>query len=93
MTPEEHRERHIELRMRAEVVSIDLAAHTVRAKDLSTSREWDEPFDTLLIAAGSTPIRPAIEGIHAPNVLGVQTLEDGSALHAALENRRPGASW
>lgn len=85
-TPEEHRERDINLYMRTEVVSIDVDAHTVRAKDLQTSREWDEPWDQLVIATGSTPIRPAIEGIHAPNVLGVQTLDDGSALHAALRD-------
>ena len=85
-TPEEHRRRDIDLRMRTEATAIDLEARTVRAKELETGREWDEPFDTLVIATGSTPIRPAIDGIHAPNVLGVQTLDDGSALHAALRD-------
>lgn len=85
-TPEEHRARGIDLRMRTEIVAIDLAARTVRARELATAREWDEPWDTLMIATGSVPIRPEIPGIDAPNVFGVQTLDDGAALHAAMRD-------
>src|SRR5689334_20141737 len=84
--PEKHREGGIDVRTRTEVIGIDLAARTVRARDLDAGREYDEPFDDLVYAAGSVPLRPPIPGIDAPGVYGVQTLDDGAALRAALDD-------
>src|SRR5689334_17663665 len=41
-SPEKHRGNGIDLRTRTEVVGIDLAARTVRARDLDGGREYDE---------------------------------------------------
>jgi len=84
-SPEEHRRNGIDVRTRTEVVGIDLDARTVRARDLDAGREYDEPFDDLVYAAGSVPTRPPVPGIDAPGVYGVQTLDDGAALRAALD--------
>ena len=84
-TPEQHRGNDIDVRMRTEVVGIDLAARTVRARDLDGGREYDEPFDSLVYAAGSVPMRPPVPGIDARGVYGVQTLDDGVALRAELD--------
>jgi NADPH-dependent 2,4-dienoyl-CoA reductase/sulfur reductase-like enzyme len=87
-TPEQHRANGIDLRMRTEVVGIDLAACTVRARELDGGREYEEPFDELVYAAGSVPMRPPVEGIDAAGVYGVQTLDDGAALRAELASGR-----
>jgi NADPH-dependent 2,4-dienoyl-CoA reductase/sulfur reductase-like enzyme len=73
------------VRIRTEVVAIDLAARTVRARDLDGGREYDEPFDHLVYATGSVPMRPPVPGINAAGVHGVQTLDDGAALRAELD--------
>ncbi|MFF3248361.1 FAD-dependent oxidoreductase [Streptomyces sp. NPDC002870] len=79
-TPAEHRERGIELRMRTEVTEIDTAGGRVRSRDLETGAEAWTSFDKLVIATGARPVRPALPGIDAPGVHGVQTLDDGQAL-------------
>ncbi|MET9492765.1 FAD-dependent oxidoreductase [Nocardia sp. NPDC006630] len=85
-TPEEHRARDIDLRMRTEVLEIDVPGRRVRARDLETGTEsWTE-YDKLVIATGATPIRPPIPGIDAQGVHGVQTLDDGQALISTLES-------
>ena len=83
-TPEAHRRNHIDVRTRTEVVGIDLAARTVCARDLEGGTEYTEPFDDLVYAAGSVPARPPVPGVDAVGVYGVQTLDDGAALRAAL---------
>jgi NADPH-dependent 2,4-dienoyl-CoA reductase/sulfur reductase-like enzyme len=83
-SPEAHRRNHIDVRTRTEVIGIDLAERVVHARDLDAGREYTEPFDDLVYAAGSLPARPPVPGIDAAGVYGVQTLDDGSALRAAL---------
>lgn len=79
-TPAEHRERGIELRMRTEVTEIDAPGGRVRSRDLETGAESWTGFDKLVIATGARPVRPALPGMDAPGVHGVQTLDDGQAL-------------
>ncbi|MFD6954854.1 FAD-dependent oxidoreductase [Streptomyces venezuelae] len=85
-TPEQHRERAIDLRMRTEVVRIDVPGRRVLARDLTAGEgaEYWTAYDKLVIATGARPLRPALPGIDAPNVHGVQTLDDGQALIDAL---------
>ncbi|MFE4699991.1 FAD-dependent oxidoreductase [Streptomyces sp. NPDC056738] len=90
-TPEEHRERAIDLRMRTEVTEIDVAGARVRSRDLGTGAEAWTSYDRLVIATGARPVRPELPGADAPGVHGVQTLDDGQALLDTLartEGRR-----
>ncbi|MCS0602204.1 FAD-dependent oxidoreductase [Streptomyces sp. LP11] len=79
-TPEEHRERGIDLRLRTEVTGIDVAGQRVRARAVDTGAESWTPYDRLVIATGARPVRPDLPGVDAPGVHGVQTLDDGQAL-------------
>ncbi|MDN3269658.1 FAD-dependent oxidoreductase [Streptomyces sp. MA15] len=79
-TPEEHRARGIDVRLRTEVTEIDLDRGRVRARDLESGAESWTPYDKLVIATGARPVRPELPGIDAPGVHGVQTLDDGQAL-------------
>ncbi|MFH8489637.1 FAD-dependent oxidoreductase [Streptomyces longisporoflavus] len=88
-SPEEHRARDIDLRMRTEVVEIDVAGGRVRTRDLESGVEARTPYDKLVIGTGARPIRPSLPGIDAPGVHGVQTLDDGQALLDTLA-RTPG---
>ncbi|MFG3282570.1 FAD-dependent oxidoreductase [Streptomyces sp. NPDC048111] len=88
-TPEEHRERGIDLRMRTEVTELDVAGRRVRSRELvSGAEEWTS-YDKLVLATGALPVRPALPGIDAPGVHGVHTIDDGRALLDSME-RAPG---
>ncbi|MET9843826.1 FAD-dependent oxidoreductase [Streptomyces ossamyceticus] len=79
-SPEEHRARDIDLRMRTEVVEIDVEGRRVRARELDTGDAYWTSYDKLVIATGARPIRPDLPGVDAPGVHGVQNLDDGQAL-------------
>ncbi|MFC5145792.1 FAD-dependent oxidoreductase [Streptomyces aureoversilis] len=89
-TPEEHRDRGIDVRMRTEVTGLDLEKQRVLARDLESGEERWHGFDHLVLATGARPVRPPLEGIDAPGVHGVQTLEDGRALVDALNGGAAG---
>ncbi|WP_411081163.1 FAD-dependent oxidoreductase [Streptomyces sp. cmx-18-6] len=89
-TPQAHRERDIDLRMRTEVTEIDVAGGRVRALDRESGDTYWTGFDKLVIATGARPIRPELPGIDAPGVHGVQTLGDGQALLDSLDALDPG---
>jgi NADPH-dependent 2,4-dienoyl-CoA reductase/sulfur reductase-like enzyme len=88
-SPEEHRARSIDLRMRTEVMEIDTAGRRVRTREVETGAEAWTTYDKLVIGTGARPVRPSLPGIDAPGVHGVQTLEDGQALLDTLA-RTPG---
>ena len=84
-TPEEHRSRGIDLRLRTEVTELDLDRRRVRTRERDGGAESWTGFDQLVIATGAEPLRPSLPGFDAPGVHGVQTLDDGAALLAGLE--------
>ncbi|WP_067821394.1 FAD-dependent oxidoreductase [Nocardia inohanensis] len=85
-TPAEHRARGIDLRLRTEVLELDVPGQRVRWRDLESGDESWLGYDKLVLATGATPIRPPLPGIDAPGVHGVQTLDDGQALIDTLES-------
>ncbi|MEU6281845.1 FAD-dependent oxidoreductase [Streptomyces sp. NPDC047028] len=87
-TPEEHRARGIDVRLRTEVTEIDVAGQRVRARDVDSGAESWTSYDRLVIATGARPVRPDLPGVDAPGVHGVQTLDDGQALLDSLAHAR-----
>ncbi|MDW5330519.1 FAD-dependent oxidoreductase [Plantactinospora sp. KLBMP9567] len=71
----------VDVRLRHEVVGIDLDRREVVARDLENGgREAREGFDQLVYAAGAVPVTPDWARTDAAGVFGVQTLDDGAAL-------------
>ena len=84
-TPEEHRKAGIDVRLRHEVVGIDLDRREVVAHDLLGGGEVREGFDHLVYATGASPVIPEWARTPAAGVFGVQTLDDGAAIHDWLD--------
>jgi NADPH-dependent 2,4-dienoyl-CoA reductase/sulfur reductase-like enzyme len=88
-SPAEHQRLGIDVRIRHEVVDVDVDRATVRVRDLDRGTEHTHGFDQLVLATGATPLRPEIDGIDAEGVFGVQTLADGIAVRQAVDDQRP----
>ncbi|GIJ50744.1 flavoprotein oxidoreductase [Virgisporangium aliadipatigenens] len=80
----------IDVRMRHEVVGIDLARREVTARDLDNGgRESTVGFDRLVYAAGAVPVKPDWPGVDTAGVFGVQTLDDGAAVREWVDREKP----
>jgi NADPH-dependent 2,4-dienoyl-CoA reductase/sulfur reductase-like enzyme len=84
-TPEKHRDRGIDVRLGVEAVDIDVDRQRVHVR--GDRNAWIG-YDDVLIATGARPRRPDIPGIHAPGVLGVQTLDEGQRVIDSLAGQR-----
>lgn len=62
------------------VLTIDRAARTVTTDD---GRAW--PYDALVLATGSAPVVPPIEGVDLPGVFVYRTVDDVAALRGWVE--------
>ncbi|HKS82039.1 MAG TPA: nitrite reductase large subunit NirB [Candidatus Acidoferrales bacterium] len=71
---------HIRLRLGARVTSVDTERKIVRSEDASS-----EPFDTLLLATGSSPLIPPIQGVDKEGVFVFRSLDDARMLRAAAK--------
>ena len=84
-----HRANGIDLHLGTEAVALDLDASTVQVHDVATGARSSIPYDELVLATGARPVRPPLPGIDAHGVFGIQTLEHGRQVLAALAARRP----
>jgi NADPH-dependent 2,4-dienoyl-CoA reductase/sulfur reductase-like enzyme/rhodanese-related sulfurtransferase len=75
---------NLDIRARSEVVSIDRAAKTVRARELKSGREYDQSFDTLLLSPGAVPMRPPIPGVEHPAIHTLRNLLDMDRIQQAV---------
>ncbi|SMB92008.1 FAD-dependent oxidoreductase [Deinococcus hopiensis] len=87
-TPNQMRERGIDVKVRHEVSGVDPSARTLTVHDRQSGRSVTEPYDRLLIATGSSPVRPdwARTGLVGVHVL--RDLQDGLALKASVKGAR-----
>lgn len=72
----------LDVRVGHEVVGIDRTARSVRVREVATGREFDEPYDDLILSPGASPIVPDVPGAERARTL--RTIEDTDALVAAL---------
>lgn len=70
----------IDVRIRHEVMAIDLDAGKIEIRNHEHGRTINMGFDRLHIGTGARPMRPAIPGVDLPFVHGVQTLDDANDL-------------
>jgi len=72
----------LDVRVGHEVLSIDRAAKTVRARELASGTESDEAYDNLILSPGASPFVPDLPGIS--RALTLRNIEDTDAMSDAL---------
>ena len=90
-TPRAMRDRfNVDVRVQNEAVSIDRANKTVTVKRLDTGETYAEQYDTLVLATGSSPVRPPIPGIDSPRVQTLWTVPDTDRIreHIKADNAK-----
>ncbi|MBR4749372.1 MAG: FAD-dependent oxidoreductase [Abditibacteriota bacterium] len=86
MTPERMKERFdIDVRTNSEVTAIHRDRKTVTVKDLSSGTEYEEAYDDLVLATGSSPLRPPIPGIDSPRIRTLWTVTDSEEIKALVK--------
>ncbi|AHE98680.1 FAD-dependent oxidoreductase [Thioalkalivibrio paradoxus] len=88
--PEVFREKQqIDVRIRHEVVGIDLAGKRVQVSDLDRGERFWEAWDELLIATGAAPLVPDLPNVHAENVFSLSTLQSGIDVFEDMRRHPP----
>jgi NADPH-dependent 2,4-dienoyl-CoA reductase/sulfur reductase-like enzyme/rhodanese-related sulfurtransferase len=87
-TPERLRTRfNLDVRTHSSVEAIDRASKKVRVRDLSSAKEYEEPYDKLILAPGAAPLRPPISGIDLPGIFTLRNLQDVDRIKATIDQR------
>lgn len=80
---------NVDVRVENEVVAIDRANKTVQIKNLATGQVYDETYDKLILSPGSTPLKPPIPGIDAPNIFSLWNIPDVDRIKSYVDNVKP----
>ena len=87
MTPERMWERfRIDVRVQNEVTKIDRVKKTVTVRKTETGETYEQPYDDLVIATGSSPLRPRIPGIETPRIKTLWTVPDTDEIRAMVQS-------
>lgn len=86
-TPETLRARfNLDVRVNTEVVAIDRTAKLVKVRELATGREYDQPYDSLVLSTGASPLKPSIPGIDRAGHFTVRNIPDVERITAWIKD-------
>ncbi len=84
-TPELFRDQYnIEVRAGHEAIAIDRAGKSVLVRERSGDREYDEPYDKLVLSQGAAPLRPPLPGIDHERVLVLRDIPDMDMIESVV---------
>jgi len=77
---------NLDVRVNTEVIAIDRAAQVVKVRELVTGREYDQPYDALVLSTGASPLTPPIPGIDRPGHFTVRNIPDVERIMAWIKD-------
>ena len=75
---------NVDVRTECEAVSIDREGKNVLVRDHQTGGEYTESYDKLVIATGSSPLRPPIPGIDSERITTLWTVPDTDKIRGMI---------
>lgn len=86
-TPDSLRDRfNLDVRVRTEVTGIDRDAKRIKARELENGREYEQPYDALVLSTGAAPLRPPIPGIDRAGHFTVRNIPDVEQITAWIRD-------
>lgn len=79
----------IDVRIHAEVISIDKENKKVTVKDLVNGGEYIENYDKLIIATGARPVIPELPNVNNPKIMTLRTVEDTYKIKDFMLQNKP----
>ncbi len=76
----------VDVKVNCEATDIDRKNKKVKVKNLVSGEEKEIPYDKLVIATGSSPIRPPIPGIDLKGIYVLKDLHDGETIKKAIKD-------
>jgi NADPH-dependent 2,4-dienoyl-CoA reductase/sulfur reductase-like enzyme/rhodanese-related sulfurtransferase len=78
---------NIEVRVNSEVQSIDRLKKEISVMNLETGQSYRESYDALVLAPGSSPVRPPLLGIDLPGIFTLRTIPDSRQIREWIDER------
>lgn len=89
-TPEAMKQKfNIEVRIKSEVTAIHPEEKKVEVLAHDTKEKYEESYDKLIIATGSSPVKPPIPGIDSDNIFTLWTVPDTDRIKEFIEKKHP----
>ena len=89
-TPEAMESKYnVDVRTLNEVIEIVPDQKKVIVKNLKTDEIYEESYDNLVIATGSSPIKPNISGIDGKNIFTLWNVHDMDVIKAHIKENKP----
>jgi len=81
------RKYRVDVRVKNEALSIDREQKTVTVRRTDSGETYTESYDTLVIATGSSPMRPPIPGSGSPRIQTLWTVPDADRMRSLVQER------
>lgn len=89
-TPEAMKNKfRIDVRVQSEAIRINTEQQKVAVRNLVDDTVYEESYDYLVIATGSSPVVPPIPGIDGPDIYTLWTVPDTDRIKKVLETKKP----
>ena len=74
----------VNVRTKHEVTAINREQKTVTIRDITKGTTYEESYDTLVLATGSSPLKPPIPGIQSSKIMTLWTVPDADQIRAMI---------